>query len=415
MSSTRQHVVIVGASAAGVSAAFALRQTDFDGLITLVDRDGREPYERPPLSKTLLSAGTELVRPIAPREKYAERGIHLALGRTVTALRPATQQVVLDDGCAVDASQVLLATGVEARRLPPGVVVGSASRHVFYLRDAADAEVLRQRLSEGGPLVIVGGGYVGLELAAEAAGIGIETTVVEAAPVPLARTAGNEIGSLVQELHESHGVRFCLNAMVSEITDEAGYATVSCDNGARLRASTVVIGIGVAVTPHLAADVGVKCSDGIVVNEFGQTDNPWVWATGDIAVQPHPSLERPGRIEHWDSAVRHGQAVGRSMAGVPTRFESAPYAWSDQYGLTIQSFGRMWPRDEFVLRADARSDRFIGYSLRDGRVIGVTGLDMGRDVAAARQLIERRVTVTATDLASPDLDVRGLVRRVAAR
>lgn len=155
-------------------------------------------------------------------------------------------------------------------------------------------------------------------------------------------------------------------------------------------------------------------SGGVIVNAYGQSSNPWIWAAGDIAVQPHPHLARPGRIEHWDTAMRHGEAVGYSVAGQLTAFTSAPYAWSDQYGITLQSFGRRGSDDELVLRADAGPKRFIGYWLRSGRVTTVMGVDMAREVRAARRLIDSRVPVTAQELKDPETDLRVLARRGTA-
>lgn len=410
--SSQPLVVIIGSSAAGVSAAFALRKSGFSGRVCLIDADPREPYERPPLSKTLLNRTGEMIRPIAPASDYADAGIELLLGRTVCELLPDRHQVVLDDGTTVDAWRVVLATGVAAR---PLCAPGAALDNVLYLRDAADAQALASRLAARGPLVVVGGGFIGLELAAEARAAGIDTTVVELGPVPLLGPAGRAIGQLVRELHEANGVRFHVGAQVSRIAGSSTAEEVVLGDGTRLPTSVIVAGVGVVPRQELAEMAGIATDGGVVVDKYGRSSNPWIWAAGDIAVQPHPHLDRPGRIEHWDSALRHGEAVGQSIAGQPTAFASVPFAWSDQYGITLQSFGRRCSHHELVLRADAVPNRFIGFWLHDGRIAAVMGLDMPREVRAARQLIERGCPVTANELADPGTDLRTLSKRAAAR
>jgi 3-phenylpropionate/trans-cinnamate dioxygenase ferredoxin reductase component len=414
VSTGQARVVVVGASAAGVSAALALRRGGFDGAITVVDGDPREPYERPPLSKSLLSAPGTMLKPIVPASAYRDAGIELGLGRRVRELDPAAHRVLLDDGAALEAGQVLLATGVAARDLD---LPGGPRPNVLRLRDADDADVLAARLARGGPLVIIGGGFIGLELAAEARGVGLDVTVVELAPLPLFGPAGPVIGQLVRELHEANGVRFHLGASVATMNG-AGPAgevdEVVLQDGTRLPAAVVVVGVGVVPRDGLARAAGVPTDGGIIVDQHGRTDNPWLWAAGDVAVQPHPHLERPGRIEHWDVALRHGEAVGLSLAGQPTALKAPPYAWSDQYHLTLQSFGRSWPGDAFVLRRGATPAKFVGFWLRgSGRVAAVMGLASPHEVRAGKRLIESAAAVTADELADPATDLRKLSRRIA--
>ena len=402
--------VIVGASAAGVSAALAIRTAGYEGAITVLDSDPNQPYERPPLSKSLLGedAGTPALVPILPQQMYEEHDIGLRLGARVRALDPDNRLVRLQDGAVLAAEHVVLATGVAARLL---AVPGADLANVLTLRDAADARAVTACLATGGPLVIVGGGFIGLELAAVARENGVSVTVVELASLPLVGVTGPEVAELMYRLHTERGVQFRLGVSVSAFVGESAVEAVQLDDGERLPARTVVVGVGVVPRTELAEAAGLDVDRfGIVVDRFGATSSPWVSAAGDVASQPHPALPAPGRIEHWDVAQRHGAAVGASVAGVPTAFEATPYAWSDQYGLMLQMFGRAHPGDEIVLRAGATPERFLAFWLRGGRISAVVGLDSGRDVAAGKRLIEAGLPVQAAELQDPDLDLRTLLK-----
>ncbi|WP_236792266.1 FAD-dependent oxidoreductase [Amycolatopsis sp. GM8] len=408
---THEHTVIIGASAAGVSAALAMRQADYDGAITMIDADPNLPYERPPLSKSLLGISEFKLKPIIDEQTYADHSLELRLGVRVRALDTTRRRVHLDDGSPpLIADQVLLASGVRARRLN---IAGARLEGVLSLRDAADAAILNRQLGGGGPLVIIGAGFIGLELAAQAREHGLDVTVVELAPRPLVHAVGTSIGHLVHDLHAGHGTPFHLGRTVREFAGTGRLESVLLDDGRRLPAAAAVVGIGVAPRDDLAIMSGLRTDrHGIVVDRFGASSNPWIWAAGDVASQPHPALAEPGRIEHWDTAMRHGAAVGASMAGRPAEFTATPYAWSDQFGLTYQLFGRPRPTDTLVLRAGATPERFLAFWLRDERVIATLGLDSPREVAAARRLIERTAVVPADVLADPSANLAQLAKGV---
>ncbi|MDP9167764.1 MAG: FAD-dependent oxidoreductase [Actinomycetota bacterium] len=405
--------VIVGASAAGVAAAVAMRTAGYDRPITVVDSDPHQPYERPPLSKALLGvAGEQALKPILPEEVYRIHRIDLRLGIGVTGLDLRTHRVTLDDGGVLPASHVILTTGVAARRLP---VPGADLANVLTLRDADDARALSTQLAAGGPLVIIGGGFIGLELAAVARENDVEVTVVELCRLPLVGVMGPEVAELVHRLHTDRGVHFRVGVTVSAFVGTPAVEAVELDDGELLPAQTVVVGVGVVPRVALADAAGITVDRfGIVVDRLGRTSNPWVSAAGDGASQPHPALPAPGRIEHWDVAQRHGAAVGTSVVGAATPFEATPYAWSEQYGLMLQMFGRPHPGDELVLRRGATPERFLAFWLRAGRVGAVAGLDLPRDVAAARRFIDTAATVPVAQLADPDVDMRRLVKDLAS-
>jgi 3-phenylpropionate/trans-cinnamate dioxygenase ferredoxin reductase subunit len=410
-----QRIAVVGASAAGVSAAIALRQHGYEGRITVLDRDPRPPYERPPLSKL----ADRTLRPIAPPERFEELDIELRLGVDVQGADPGARTLQLSDGDVLTVDAVLLSTGVAARRL---AVPGSDLDHVLVLRDASDAELLADRFAVGGPLVVIGAGFIGLEIAALARELGHDVTVVEVGTRPL-QALDERIGLRALELHEGRGVRFVLGQTVQRFDaakdgakDGAGAVeAVVLDDGTRIPAATVVVGVGVEPRTDLARALGVQVDgQGIVVDEYGRTNLPWVFAAGDVASQPHPHLPAgPARIEHWDVALKHGAAVGATMAGHPTTFVEAPYVWSDQFGLTFQLFGRPQPTDELVMRSDSTAHSYLGFWLRDDVIIAVCGLDRSRDIGAARRLLERPVASHRSELVDSEVELRSLVKTLA--
>ncbi|GAA2580775.1 FAD-dependent oxidoreductase [Dactylosporangium fulvum] len=402
--------VIIGASAAGVATAVELRKRGYAGAVTLVDADPNIPYERPPLSKTLLGTGSRGLVPIQPAHTYRDLDIELRLGERATAVDPAALTVHLSGGEVLPAGRVVLATGLSPRRLQ---VAGADAENVLSLRDASDASRIAEGLASGGPLVLIGAGFIGLELAAVAREGGIDVTVVEAQAQPLNNAVGPDVACLLTQLHRRHGVKLLTSATVAEFAGSAGRVEeVRLTDGRRLPASTVVVGVGVEPRNELTVSARIEVdSYGIPVNEFGQTSRAWVYATGDVASQPHPELARRGRIEHWDAAQRHGTAVGATIAGAPARYREAPYAWSDQYGATLQIVGRPRPDDDLVLREGASPSEFLAFWIRDGYVGAVAGMEASRDVGVVKRLMAARVPVDRAELAGRDLDLRGLLKQ----
>jgi 3-phenylpropionate/trans-cinnamate dioxygenase ferredoxin reductase subunit len=399
-------IAIVGGSAAGVAAAVAMRRRGFDGNVTIFDQDGYRPYERPPLSKALALPGQDL-KYIHPAETYDEMGICLRLGVGVDSLDAERRTVVLSDGTSERYDRLLLATGVSARSLDlPGVRL----RNILRLRTADDARRLTARMTDGGPLVVVGGGFIGLELAAVARTCGIDVTVVEVERLPLLRAVGSQIATLLLSLHTGHGVRFLTGVKVSGFRGRNAVEEVILDDGRRLTARTVVVAVGTTANDRLAQAAGVTCGGGVVVDHLGATSNPWLWAAGDVTVRGHRHLRRRCRIEHWDSALRHGEAVGRTMVAEATEETAVPYVWSDQYDLSYQAFGRPEPGDDVILREGAEPDRFLAFFSEAGRVRAVAGVGHPREVRAGRSLVETGQPVPPHLLRDRDTDLRQLSR-----
>ena len=403
--------VIVGASAAGLSAARALRSSGFSGDLTVVDRDRHSPYERPPLSKRLVPGTSPSLTPLIGDKNLRELDVELIRSTGVRGLDLVRHRVELDDGQVLTADAVLLATGAQPLLLR---VPGAQLEGVLALRDADDARKLNEQLGAGGPLVVVGAGFIGLELASAARDAGVRVTVVEKLAAPLAGTLGPQLSSWLLELHRDHGVEVHLGVEVEAFAGRGHVEEVVLRGGRRLPAQTVVVGVGVEPQAGLARRAGLRCGDGIVVDGYGRTSDPWVFAAGDVACQPHPHLAVPGRIGHWDTALRHGAAVGATMAGRPTLHSAVPYFWSEQYGGVLQSYGRHRAEDELVIRGAINSGRAMAVWLRSGAPVATAGFGAPREIRAIKTMIEARTPVTAAAIADPTTDLRQLSSRVLA-
>jgi 3-phenylpropionate/trans-cinnamate dioxygenase ferredoxin reductase subunit len=404
--------LIVGASAAGLSAAQELRSTGFSGELTVVDRDRYMPYERPPLSKNLVPGTNSPLTSLVDEETLRELDIELICGTGVRGLDMTRHRVELTDGQSLAAESVLLATGARPRTLR---VPGAQLDGVLQLRSATDAWKLNDRLAAGGPLVVVGAGFIGLELASAARSVGVDVTVVETLAAPLAAALGPRLSSWLLDMHRAHGVGMHLGVDVEALVGRGSVVEdVVLTDGRRLPAQTVVVGVGVEAEVDVARQAGLLCSDGIVVDEYGQTSDPWVFAAGDVACQPHPHLGAPGRIGHWDSALRHGAAVGATMAGRPTSHSAVPYLWSEHYGGVLQSYGRHRAGDDVVIRGSMESDRPVVVWLRSGVPVATAGFGAPREVRAIKSLIEAGAPVEAAMVADPTTDLKQLGRGVLA-
>jgi 3-phenylpropionate/trans-cinnamate dioxygenase ferredoxin reductase component len=401
--------VIVGGSAAAVSAALAMREHGFTGRITIVEAGADLPYERPPLSKSF--TGLEMPRPVVAETVYEENAIELLLGATAASLDEKTRTVTLAGGERLEADAVLLTTGVSARKLR---VPGEDLDHVLVLRDIHDARAVAARLDEGGPLVLVGGGFIGLEAAAVARRRGLDVTVVEVLPVCLGAALGHEIATAVERRHRLEGVQFYHERTVAAFRGSGAVEEVELDDGTRLPAATVLVGCGVVPNDELARRAGVRTADGVVVDDYGRTSHPWIWAAGDVASFFSPFTGRRQRIEHWDVARRHGGAVGASMAGVRTTNAEAPYFWSDQYGTRLQMYGRPGPGDRLVRREGVPPGGLLAFWVRGDRLAAAAGIDVPRELRATKPLIEHRIPVAIADLADPSVSLRSLARARAA-
>ena len=394
--------VVVGAGLAGAKAAETLREEGFDGPVVLLGAEPEPPYERPPLSKQYLLGSAERDTAfVHDAGWYAAHDVELRTGVRATRLDPAAHRLTLDTGEELGYARLLLATGASPRRLP---VPGADLDGVRYLRTLADADRLRTDLAGGGRrVVVVGAGWIGLEVAAAARSHGNTVTVVEPQPTPLHAVLGAEMGRVFARLHRDHGVELLTDTVVREIRGSGGRATtVVTDGHAGLPADLVVVGVGVVPDSRLAAAAGLEVDNGVVVDEALRSSAPDVHAAGDVAAAFHPLYGRHVRVEHWANALHQGPAAARSMLGQEVVFDRVPYFFTDQYELGMEYSGLAGPGDTVVCRGDPDGGAFIAFWTADGRVTAGMNVDVWDVTAPIQQLIRSRRQVQPARLADPD-------------
>jgi 3-phenylpropionate/trans-cinnamate dioxygenase ferredoxin reductase subunit len=389
--------VIVGAGLTGAKAAETLRAEGFAGRVVLVGAEPDLPYERPPLSKGYLLGQDDRASVFVHDEKwYAEQEIEVLTGRRVTALDRAAHEIELAGGERLGYTKLLLATGASPRRLR---VPGNDLKGVHYLRRLAHADRLRDALATGGRVVVAGAGWIGLETAAAARTYGCEVTIVEPAASPLHATLGPELGGFFAELHRGHGVELRLGTGVTGFSGDTTVTAVRTEAG-EIPADVVIVGIGARPETQLASDAGLAVDDGVCVDASLRTEDPDVFAAGDVASVWHPGYERRIRVEHWAAATNGGPAAALSMLGREVTHDDLPYFFSDQYDVGMEFTGWFPPGgyDRVVTRGG--EEAFHAFWLAGGRVVAglhVNQWDEGLD--AVRELIRSGRTVDPAALA----------------
>ncbi|PRW61693.1 NAD(P)/FAD-dependent oxidoreductase [Actinopolyspora mortivallis] len=380
-----ERFVVVGGGLAGARTARELRNKGFTGEIDLVCAEEIPPYERPPLSKDYLAgAVTSEEFLVQPREWYAEHGVRLRLGTRASAVYPTSHRVELADGTVLDYDRLVLATGSRPRRLP---LPGADARGVHCLRRLGDADRLRETLRRIRRLVVIGAGWIGLEVAAVARNQGVQVCVVENAPTPLAAALGPRMGEVFADLHREHGVDLRLSNRVSEIHSRGGVTGVRTVDGADIPADAVLVAVGARPEIALAADAGLDVGEGVLVDTGMTTSDPDILAVGDIAETRHPVLGRI-RVEHWANALKQPRVAAATMLGEAAAHTEVPYFFTDQYDLGMEYHGRVpdGVEDRVLVRGNLSSRRFVAFWLDgDNRVwagMNVNVFDVSRSVRA---------------------------------
>jgi 3-phenylpropionate/trans-cinnamate dioxygenase ferredoxin reductase component len=401
-------VVIVGAGHAGVQAAVSLREEGFDGGIVLLSAEKDAPYQRPPLSKAFLKGEMEIHGlPLRSEAHFRERRIDLRLGVSATRIDRPSRKVELSDGGTIAYGHLILATGARQRRLDaPGIDLEG----VFALRDIADATQIRERLQAKPRAVIVGAGFIGLEIAATALSLGAEATVVEIAR-PMGRAVSPFMSDFFLKEHGAFGARFKLGVGVAAITGREKAETVVLTDGESLSADMVVVGIGVVAEDALARACGLECLNGIVVDEFLKTSDPAISAIGDCADFPNAWLGFRTRLESVQNAVDQGRAVAARLTGKPKPYKDLAWFWSDQGDLKLMIAGLAHGVDAWVVRGDPATRAFSTFGFRDGKLAVVESVNRAGDHAAAKRIIGAGKALTPEEAADPAFDLRALAKR----
>ncbi|GAB2861216.1 FAD-dependent oxidoreductase [Actinocorallia aurea] len=409
MSGTGSTFVIVGAGLAGAKAAETLRAEGFGGRIVLLGREGERPYERPPLSKDVL-LGKKDDDSVYVHEAgwYAEHEVELREDAEARSLDLSAHRVGLADGSSVEYAKLLLATGAVPRRLRvPGANLGG----VHTLRTKADSLALRERIKGGGlRVVIVGAGWIGLEVAAAARTYGNEVTVLEAEAAPLQAALGPEVGALFAELHRAHGVEVRTGEGLFALRGEGSVEHVTTSLGHEVPADLVVIGVGAVPEDSLAKTAGLKTENGVLVDSSLRTDDPDVYAAGDVANAFHPLYGRHIRVEHWANALNAGPAAAKSMLGQDVTYDRVPYFFSDQYDLGMEFSGYAAPGayDKVVFRGDPSTGEYIAFWLSEGAIVAAMNANIWDVTAPLQALIRSGKKVEESRLTDPSVPLTDL-------
>jgi 3-phenylpropionate/trans-cinnamate dioxygenase ferredoxin reductase subunit len=399
-----QRVVIVGAGQAGVQAAATLRSEGYEGALTLVGEESYPPYQRPPLSKAYLSG--DFVRErlfLKPDSFYAETACDLRVGVTALRIDRAAKTVSLSAGGSVPYDRLLLTTGARVRTLP---VQGAELAGVYYLRGIDDVDRLRPELKAGSRLIVVGAGYIGLEVAAVAAKHGLQVTVLEAADRVMVRAASPQLSAFYEKEHRAHGVafRFGRVAQAFEGTDRVEAVRI---DGERVPADFVLVGVGIVPNCEIAQEAGLACDNGIVVDEYAATSDPDIFAAGDCTNHPTFAGGRV-RLESVHNAIEQAKHAALAMLGKGTPYSEAPWFWSDQYDLKLQIAGLARAGDVTVMRGTPESRKFSVFHLRDGVVAAVEAVNAAPDYIVGRRLIAARAIIAPERLADLSVPVKSL-------
>ncbi|KRB60655.1 ferredoxin reductase [Rhizobium sp. Root708] len=404
------HFVIIGAGECGARAAFALREKGFQGKVTLVGTEPFAPYERPPLSKSSLS---EMQEPkfVAPKEKYEQSGIELLTGVDALAIDLERKSVSLSSGQEIAYDKLLIATGASARRLP-GLPV--QSRHIMSLRTHHDAVAIRRYLEPGKQVLIIGGGFIGLEVAATARSLGAQATLVEGLERVLKRGVPQEIAEVISARHTLEGVALRCGVAIARVEESDTGVTVELATGETLYADLVLVGIGASPNTELAERSGLAIENGIAVDQYLQTSAADVYAAGDCCSFPLGLYGgRRIRLESWRNAQEQGTLAAASMMGIGRPISSVPWFWSDQYDLTLQIAG-LAEGAVTHLRREIGEGSFIVFHLdADGRLLAASGVGPGnsvaRDIRLAEMLIAARACPDPAALVAPDVKLKSLL------
>jgi 3-phenylpropionate/trans-cinnamate dioxygenase ferredoxin reductase component len=390
-------VVIVGGGHAGGRVAERLRARGFKDTIDVIGSESELPYERPPLSKACLLGPDRVTNAyLLPEQRWRELEVTFHLGREAVAIDRAARRVHLDNGRHLAYRHLVLATGLSPRRLD---VLGPVASGVSYLRDFADAGGLRNRLRPGLRLLIIGAGLIGLEVAASAVSRGSHVTIIEAAPRPLTRLFPQALSHWLSQVHQKAGVRILCGRMVVDAVAWEEGVRVTLDDGRTIVADEILVAIGGQPNDGLAQRAGLTVDDGIVVNEFGQTSDPDIFAIGDVARHHNEIFARSWRLESWRNAEDMATVVAANLCGLRQAYREVPWFWTDQYDWNIQIAGVPAAGADILTRGEMGQRGHLAYYCDGRHLRGAVGIGCGRDIRIAREIMRSGAAIDRSDLA----------------
>lgn len=407
-----QKIVIIGAGHGGVQVATSLREEGFEGKITLISDENELPYQKPPLSKGYLN-GKQTIENLLFRNAlyYADNQIDLVLDETIERINVAEKNVVAQSGNNYDYDFLVLATGARNRTLNTVLASrtfgeGVVFSNTVYLRNLSDAQNIKTQLQKSEKVVVIGGGFIGLEVAAAAVELGKKVTVIEAQERLMNRVLPPVVSDVFLKRHIEHGVEVLLNAKTSKIIQntEGVVTSVELSDNQIIETDLLVVGIGVLPNSELAEAAGLTCENGIVVNEALQTSDPSIFAIGDCANYFNEFAQRKMRVESVQNAVDQAKVVAKNIVDTPTKFHAVPWFWTNQYDLKLQMAGIAIDFDTIILRGSVEACKFSAFYFKDNKLVGADSLNRAADHLAARKLLQTGISPTKEQV--EDLDFK---------
>jgi NADPH-dependent 2,4-dienoyl-CoA reductase/sulfur reductase-like enzyme len=403
-----ENFVIIGAGHAGGVAVQAMRGAGHEGSITLIGDETHLPYERPPLSKELLQAvGGEGFRTMRDEAYYAENDVTLMLGVKATTIDAQKQTIALSTGNSLPYDKLLLTTGGDVRKLS---IPGADLDGIHYLRTLDDSRAIEALLKENANLVVVGGGFIGLEVAASARKRGANVTVMEAMAHLMGRALPGDISAMFLDLHSENGVNVRLNDGVQAFLGDGHVDGIETSAGETIAADAVIVGVGIIPETALAESAGLTLDNGIIVDEFARTSNANIYAAGDNTNHFNPLLDRHIRLEAWQNAQNQAATAARNMCGANEVYAETPWMWSDQFDANLQLAGLPSTWGEMIYRGDIASRDFIGFQLKDDMIEAAIAVNRPRDMRVARRLMDGNARVSTADIGNEDISLRDILK-----
>ncbi len=397
-------IVVIGAGQAAGQAAASLRQEGYEGPVTILGDEAQAPYQRPPLSKAYLSGEIGMDRVLVRPEKfYHDKDITLKTNTRVVSIDRGNKSVTTEAGDTIPYTKLLIATGSRPRIL---TIPGSDLSGIHYLRTIDDVDRIRVAMQTASRLCIVGGGYIGLEVAAISVTAGLKVTVVEAMDRILQRVTTPEMSEYYHKLHTSRGVNIMVNTGVEGFDGDGSVSAVLCGD-TRVETDLVIVGIGIIPNVELAEAAGLECGNGILVDDHGCTSDPDIYAAGDCTNHPNPVLDRRLRLESVPNAMEQTRVACSNMLGGDKVYAAVPWFWSDQYELKLQMVGFSSDGDSSCVRGDKDADQFAVFYLNSGRVVAVDAVNSPREFMVCKQLYGKPADPAA--LADPEVELKSLL------
>ena len=403
-----ENLVIIGAGQSAVQCITTLQKEGYSGSITLVGDEEHLPYQRPPLSKGFLEDTINKERLYFKKlEFFIENKIQLKLGTYVEGVNIQDQNIALADGVKLDFDKLVFATGSRVRKLDfPGNNLDS----IHYLRGLDDAESMKSDMENSKNIVIIGAGYIGLEVAAIASKRNVSVSVIEMADRVMNRTVDPQISEYYKNLHESHGVDFQFNNSLKEIVGSKKVEKVICSDGAEIKADMVIIGAGILPNVEIAEEAGINCENGIIVDEFAKTNLDIVFACGDCTNHPNKLLNRNLRLESVHNAMEQAKTAAYSILGNPVEYNQIPWFWSDQYDHKLQIVGLSGEHDAVTIRGNIKESKFMLFYTKEDKLIAVDSVNNPKEFLICRKLVANKVKMNAEMISDLKMDLNDLIQ-----